>query len=204
MTTDVLDNFSGPAEDHGHSDAVANTVFGFWIYIMTDCILFATVFAGFVVLSHNYAGGPTGKELFDLPYALGETMFLLLSSVTYGFAMLAMHKERQQQVIGWLLITFLLGLGFIGMEINEFTHMVMAGNGPDRSAFLSGFFTLVGTHGSHVTVGLIWMAVMMAQVMTKGLTTPVQSRLMRLSMFWHFLDIVWIGVFSVVYLMGVM
>ncbi|HKJ09798.1 MAG TPA: cytochrome o ubiquinol oxidase subunit III [Gammaproteobacteria bacterium] len=204
MTTDVLDTFPAHAEDHGHADPVATTAFGFWIYIMSDCILFGTVFASFVVLSHNYAGGPTGSQLFDLRYTLGETMFLLFSSVTYGFAMLALHKERKQQVLGWLLVTFLLGLGFIAMEVNEFTQMVMAGHGPDRSGFLSGFFTLVGTHGCHVTVGLIWMAVMMTQIMTKGLTTPVQSRLMRLSMFWHFLDIVWIGVFTVVYLMGVM
>ncbi len=204
MTADVLAHPSAHAAEHGGHDAVSNATFGFWLYIMTDCILFASIFATFAVLSHNYAGGPTGKELFHLPYVFGETMFLLFSSVTYGFAMLAMHKNARAQVMGWLILTFLLGLGFIGMELNEFTHLIVEGNGPQRSGFLSAFFTLVGTHGTHVSFGLIWMAVMIAQVMNKGLTTQVRSRLMRLSMFWHFLDIVWIGVFTIVYLMGVM
>jgi cytochrome o ubiquinol oxidase subunit 3 len=131
-------------------------------------------------------------------------MFLLVSSATYGLAMLALHKHRKGWVLGWLAVTFLFGMGFIGMEAKEFLHLIAEGNGPQRSAFLSAFFTLVGTHGSHVTCGLIWMAVMMIQVLTKGLTPPVQSRLMRLSIFWHFLDIVWVGVFTIVYLMGVM
>lgn len=204
MTTDVLDQTHAAAPGHDHDQSAANAAFGFWIYIMSDCILFAALFATFVVLSHNYAGGPTGAELFHLPYTLGETMFLLVSSVTYGFAMLAMHRGRTNQVLGWLAVTFLLGLGFIAMELNEFHQMIAAGSGPDRSGFLSAFFTLVGTHGTHVSVGLLWMLVMMAQIRSKGLSAPVQSRLMRLSMFWHFLDIVWIGVFSVVYLMGVM
>lgn len=202
MSTDVIDRFA-PVEEHGHSDAADKKAFGFWLYIMSDCVLFAGVFATFIVLSRNYAGGPTGKDLFDLPYTLGETMCLLFSSVTYGFAVLAMNRQSKGQVLAWLFITFLLGLGFIGMEINEFHGMIAAGDGPQRSAFLSAFFTLVGTHGTHVTFGLIGMLVMMIQVMTKGLTEPVQSRLMRLSMFWHFLDIVWIGVFTVVYLNGV-
>lgn len=204
MTTDVMTNESTHADGHGHSETVSNTVYGFWLYIMSDCILFAAIFATFAVMSHRYAGGPTGKELFDLPYVFGETMFLLCSSVTYGLAVLAMNRLKREQVLGWLFVTFLLGLGFISMEINEFHHMTLAGNGPDRSGFLSGFFTLVGTHGTHVSIGLIWMLIMMIQVARKGLTTPVQSRLVRLSMFWHFLDIVWIGVFTVVYLMGVM
>jgi cytochrome o ubiquinol oxidase subunit 3 len=131
-------------------------------------------------------------------------MFLLMSSATYGLAMLALYKQRKEWVLGWLVVTFLFGLGFIGMEIKEFLRLIAEGNGPQRSGFLSAFFTLVGTHGSHVTSGLIWMAVMMVQVATKGLTPPVQSRLMRLSIFWHFLDIVWVGVFTIVYLMGVM
>lgn len=194
----------GQGQDHGHADADANTIFGFWIYIMTDCVLFATVFVAYVVLSHNYAGGPTGKELFDLPYVFGETMFLLVSSVTYGFAMLAMYRNRRRRVMAWLLVTFFLGLGFITMELNEFTRMIMEGHGPDRSGFLSGFFTLVGTHGAHVSFGLLWMAIMMWQVMTKGLNPRVQSRLTRLSMFWHFLDVIWIGVFTIVYLTGVL
>jgi cytochrome o ubiquinol oxidase subunit 3 len=194
---------TGQPEESGHPDAVANQAFGFWIYLMSDLVLFATVFATYVVLGHNYAGGPTGKDLFNLSYTFAETMFLLFSSATYGMAVLAMYQDRKDRVLRWLVVTFLLGLGFITMEVNEFYHMILDGNGPARSGFLSAFFTLVGTHGTHVTFGLIWMAVMVVQVISKGLTTPVQSRLMRLSMFWHFLDIVWIGVFTIVYLMGV-
>jgi cytochrome o ubiquinol oxidase subunit 3 len=187
-----------------HPNTVANQAFGFWIYLMTDLVLFASIFATFAVLSRNYAGGPSGKQLFDLPYLFVETMFLLFSSATYGLAVLAVHNGRKGLVLVWLAFTFVLGLGFISMETNEFYHMILDGNGPERSGFLSAFFTLVGTHGIHVTFGLIWMAVMVVQVMVKGLTTPVQSRLIRLSMFWHFLDIVWIGVFTIVYLMGVL
>lgn len=204
MTTAALERFASVAEEHHCSGAESNPAFGFWIYIMSDCILFATLFATYVVLSHNYAGGPTGKDLFDLKATLAETAFLLFSSVTFGFAMLSMHKHKPAGVIAWLMVTSLFGLGFLGLEVHEFSQMIMAGNGPDRSGFLTGFFSLVATHGLHVTTGMIWMTVMMVQVMTKGLTGRVQSRMMRLSMFWHFLDVVWIGVFSVVYLMGVM
>ncbi len=202
MTTDVLDGVFAPAEEHGHAEAEANVSLGFWIYLMTDCVLFATLFATFAVFSQSYAGGPTGRQLFDLGGTLDETVFLLSSSLTCGFAILAMHKQAREQVLGWLVLTFLLGVGFVGMELHEFLHMVSIGAGPDRSGFLSSFFTLVGTHGAHVTVGLVWMTIMMVQILAKGLTDKVQSRLMRLSMFWHFLDIVWIGVFSVVYLRG--
>jgi len=202
MTTDTLR--VGAAAEFEHADAVDNQVFGFWLYIMSDLVLFGTLFATFAVLGHNYAGGPTGRQLFRLTDAFVETMFLLMSSATYGLAMLALYKQRKEWVLGWLVVTFLFGLGFIGMEIKEFLRLIAEGNGPQRSGFLSAFFTLVGTHGSHVTSGLIWMAVMMVQVATKGLTPPVQSRLMRLSIFWHFLDIVWVGVFTIVYLMGVM
>jgi cytochrome o ubiquinol oxidase subunit III len=203
MTPDASTLSTAPNEAVEYHDTVAIQTFGFWIYLMSDLILFATLFATFVVLGHNYANGPTGKELFDLPYLLGETLFLLFSSVTYGLVMLAVHDGRQKWVLIGLAVTFLLGLGFVSMEINEFHGLMAQGFGPDKSAFLSSFFTLVGTHGTHVTFGLIWMAVMMGQVAVKGLTSPVQSRLMRLSMFWHFLDIIWIGIFSIVYLMGV-
>ena len=203
MTTDAS-TINAAAEGFEHQDSVASQAFGFWLYIMSDLVLFAAIFATYIVLSHNYAGGPTGKDLFHLPYVFGETMLLLLSSATYGFAMLAMHEERKSAVLTWLAVTFLFGFGFIFMEINEFYSMILEGNGPDRSGFLSGFFTLVGTHGAHVLCGLIWMVVMMGQVLSKGLTLPVQSRLLRLSIFWHFLDIVWVGVFTIVYLMGVM
>lgn len=187
-----------------HAESVPNTVFGFWVYIMSDCILFASLFATYAVLSHNNAGGPTGRDLFDLRKVFDETLLLLTSSLTYGLAMLAMIRKSARQVVVWLGVTFLLGSGFVGMEIGEFHRMILAGAGPDRSGFLSAFFTLVGTHGLHVSFGLLGMAVMMGQVMRKGLTVPVQSRLVRLSLFWHFLDIVWIGVFTVVYLMGVL
>ena len=203
ITTDASTIDIACREEIEHADTVAIQTFGFWIYLMSDLILFATLFATFAVLGGAYAGGPTGKELFDLPYLLGETLFLLFSSVTCGLVMLAVHDGKKRSVLIGLAVTFLLGLGFVSMEINEFHGMIAAGHGPDRSAFLSSFFTLVGTHGIHVTFGLIWMAVVIAQVAVKGLTSPVQSRLMRLSMFWHFLDIIWIGIFSIVYLTGV-
>lgn len=194
---------SAHIDEVGHPDTVVMQTFGFWLYLMSDLIIFATLFATFAVLGGNYANGPTGKDLFDLPYLLGETLFLLCSSVTYGLVMLAVHEGKKQWVLVGLAVTLLLGLGFVYMEIHEFYGLVAAGHGPDKSAFLSSFFTLVGTHGTHVTFGLIWMAVMMGQVAVKGLTSPVQSRLLRLGMFWHFLDIIWIGIFSIVYLMGV-
>jgi cytochrome o ubiquinol oxidase subunit 3 len=204
MTADTSTINLIPAEKFEHPDTVANHAFGFWIYLMSDLVLFSTLFATFAVVGHNYAGGPTPKDLFHLPYLFGETMFLLFSSTTYGVAVLAMQKDNKGLVLKWLAITFLLGLGFVSMEIHEFHGMILDGNGPQRSGFLSAFFTLVGTHGAHVTFGLIWMAVMIGQVVGKGLAMPVRSRLMRLSMFWHFLDIVWIGVFTIVYLMGVL
>ena len=204
MTTDALTIGTAHHEEVAHPDTAQMQTFGFWLYLMSDLILFATLFATFAVLGHNYAGGPTGKELFDLPYVLGETLLLLFSSVTYGLVMLAVHGGEKKWILTGLAVTFLLGLGFVCMEINEFHRLVAEGFGPDRSAFLSSFFTLVGTHGTHVTFGLIWMAVMMGQVVVKGLTSPVQSRLLRLGMFWHFLDLVWIGIFSIVYLMGVL
>jgi len=204
MTTDALTIGTAYGAEVEHHDAVVIQTFGFWLYLMSDLIIFATLFATYVVLSHSYAGGPTGKELFELPYVLGETLLLLFSSVTYGLVMLAVHNGMKKWVLIGLAVTFLLGLGFVLMEVIEFHKLIAQGHGPDVSAFLSSYFTLVGTHGTHVTFGLLWMGVMIGQVAVKGLTTPVQSRLMRLSMFWHFLDIVWIGIFSIVYLMGVM
>ena len=204
MTTETSAFNAVSSGEFEHPHIIENQAFGFWIYIMSDLVLFGAIFATYAVLSHNYAGGPTGKDLFHLPYAFGETMLLLFSSATYGLAMLAMHKNRKDLVLTWLFVTFLFGIGFLSMEINEFRSMILDGNGPERSGFLSAFFTLVGTHGTHVTFGLIWMVFMMAQTVIKGLTSPVQSRLIRLSIFWHFLDIVWVGVFTIVYLMGVL
>lgn len=192
------------AARHAEYDAVsANKAFGFWIYLMSDLALFAALFATFAVLSRSYAGGPDGRDLFHLPHVFVETMLLLTSSASYGMVTLAVHADRARVATFWLAATFVLGAGFIGMEVTEFHTMILAGDGPDRSAFLSAFFTLVGTHGTHVSFGLLWMAVMMVQVCTKGLSHPVRTRLLCLGMFWHFLDIVWIGVFSVVYLLGV-
>jgi cytochrome o ubiquinol oxidase subunit 3 len=191
-------------EEERELGTATNQVFGFWIYLMSDLVLFAAIFATFAVLSRNYAGGPTGKELFHLPYVLGETMFLLFSSATCGLAVVAAQSGKKKLVLFALAATFLLGLGFLSMEAGEFYRMILNGDGPSRSGFLSAFFTLVGTHGAHVFVGLLWMAVAFAQVGLKGLSAPVQSRLMRLGMFWHFLDIVWIGVFTTVYLRGVL
>jgi cytochrome o ubiquinol oxidase subunit 3 len=203
MSNSVLNTDIAHSQEYGHEDAGSLTVFGFWIYLMTDCILFATLFAGYAVLRDSVAGGPSTVDIFELPYVLTETMLLLFSSITYGYAMLAMNRDEPTYVIRWLGLTFLLGLGFIGMEINEFHHLIQEGYGPERSGFLTAFFTLVGTHGAHVATGLVWMAILMWQVKRKGINTTTATRLSCLSLFWHFLDVVWICVFTVVYLLGV-
>jgi cytochrome o ubiquinol oxidase subunit 3 len=177
---------------------------GFWIYLMSDAVIFALLFATYVVMLRGTDGGPTGSELFSLPRAFGETLLLLISSTTFGFAALAARTGDRFRTILFLGLTFALGAAFLAMEIDEFQGMIAVGAGPDRSGFLSAFFTLVGTHGLHVGVGLLSIVVMAGQVLSKGLTAPVLSRLGRLGLFWHFLDIVWIGIFSVVYLPGVL
>lgn len=186
-----------------HNSAEIKT-YGFWIYLMSDLVLFSVLFATFAVIGYNYAGGPGPRQLFDLKYLFVETMFLLTSSMAFGLTMVSMNSNSRKRVITGLIITFVLGLGFISMELHEFYGMIMAGHGPSQSGFLSAFFTLVGTHGTHVFFGLIWIIVMTYQVVKKGLTDGVRSRMMRLSLFWHFLDVVWIGVFTVVYLLGVL
>ncbi|MBW9331998.1 cytochrome o ubiquinol oxidase subunit III [Herbaspirillum sp. RU 5E] len=187
-----------------HHHPENGTLLGFWIYLMSDCLIFACLFACYAVLGRNYAGGPTGAELFDLPLVALNTALLLLSSITYGFAMLAMQAKKQQNTIIWLIITGLLGAGFIYFELYEFLHLIHEGAGPSRSGFLTSFFALVGTHGLHVTFGIIWLVVLLFQINKHGLTEANGRRLMCLSMFWHFLDVVWIGVFTFVYLMGVL
>lgn len=179
------------------------TLFGFWLYLMTDCVLFASLFATFAVLRNNTFGGEPATEIFSLPLVLAMTLILLTSSFTAGVAMLAARRGDKRQVLGWFGITFLLGLSFLVLEIYEFSNLVAEGNSWRRSGFLSSFFTLVGTHGAHITAGLIWMAVLMLKVYQAGLKPFTVKRLAMLAMFWHFLDIVWIFIFTIVYLMGV-
>ncbi len=182
------------------------TVFGFWVYIMTDCMVFAALFAVFAVQRTQYAGGPTGQQLFDLNTTLEETVLLLLSSATCGFAMVNLHQKKQGQLLLWLVVTFCLGATFVVLEIREFADLVARHAGPDRSAFLSAFFTLVGTHGVHVTAGLLWMLVLIGEItlMRHGLSDQLARRLFAFSLFWHFLDIVWVCLFTFVYLNGVL
>ena len=188
-----------PHHPEGHS-----TMLGFWMYLMSDCLIFAMLFAVYAVIGANYAAGPAPKDLFDLPLVALNTSMLLLSSITYGFAMLAMVKNRTAQMQTWLAITGLFGLCFLGIELYEFAHMIHLGATPQRSGFLSAFFFLVGTHGLHVTFGIIWLITLMIQVGQKGLIQANKRRLMCLSLFWHFLDVIWIGVFTFVYLFGML
>jgi cytochrome o ubiquinol oxidase subunit 3 len=191
------------ADEHDHPEG-SSTLLGFWLYLMSDCLVFAVLFATFGVLGANYAAGPSPKDLFELPLVALNTTMLLLSSITYGFAMLAMEKGRIGQLQAWLAITGIFGACFISIELYEFSRMIHDGATPQRSAFLSSFFTLVSTHGLHVTVGLVWLVTLMTQVAQRGLIQANKRRLMCLSMFWHFLDVVWIGVFTFVYLMGML
>ncbi|WP_217577505.1 cytochrome o ubiquinol oxidase subunit III [Mesorhizobium sp. GbtcB19] len=188
-------------EEHAHAEG-GSTMLGFWLYLMSDCLIFAMLFAAFGVLGGNYAAGPAPKDLFDLGLVAVNTTMLLLSSITYGFAMLTMDKGRVGATQAWLGVTMLFGLAFLSIELYEFAHMIHEGATPQRSAFLSSFFTLVGTHGLHVTFGIVWMVTLMVQVARHSLIEANRRRLMCLSMFWHFLDVVWIGVFTFVYLMG--
>jgi len=181
----------------------SKTLFGFWAYIMTDCLLFASLFATFAVLHNNTYGGPSGRELFHPSYVLTETLILLTSSFTCGLAMLAARQKAQKQTLLWLAVTFLLGAAFVTMELSEFHQLVADGNSWRRSGFLSGFFTLVSTHGLHISVGLLWMLAMIIKVWLQGFGRNTLRRLTMLSMFWHFLDIVWIFIFTVVYMLGV-
>jgi cytochrome o ubiquinol oxidase subunit III len=174
--------------------------FGFWLFLLSDIILFAALFATYAVLSGSTADGPRAIELFDKRHVFLETMCLLTSSVTCGFGVLALNRTDSRALFFWMAVTFLLGACFLKMEAAEFMSMVSAGAGPARSAFLSAFFTLVGAHGLHVSLGLVWLIVMFSQVMTLGFHPMVARRFFCFSLFWHALDIVWIGVFTIVYL----
>lgn len=190
-------------DEHPHPEG-HSTMLGFWIYLMSDCLIFAILFACYAVLGGNYAAGPAPKDLFDLKLIALNTAMLLLSSITYGFAVLQMQQGKVKGTQLWLAITGLFGLAFLSIELYEFHHLIELGATPQRSAFLSAFFTLVGTHGLHVTFGIIWLVTLMIQLGKHGLIAANKRRVMCLSMFWHFLDVVWIGVFTIVYLMGML
>ena len=190
-------------DEHAHAEG-GSTMLGFWVYLMSDCLIFAMLFAAYGVLGGNFAAGPAPKDLFDLPLVALNTAMLLFSSITYGFAMLAMARGQVRPTQLWLAVTALFGLAFLSIELYEFHHMIVEGATPQRSAFLSAFFTLVGTHGLHVTFGLIWLVTLMVQLGRYGLIAANRRRLMCLSLFWHFLDVIWIGVFTVVYLLGML
>ncbi|SAK81515.1 cytochrome o ubiquinol oxidase subunit III [Caballeronia hypogeia] len=185
-------------QEHEHQ---SHSVFGFWAYLMTDCVLFASLFATFAMFAMQTAGGPTGKDLFNLTDVAYETGLLLMSSLTFGLAMISALRKKKGGVLAWLFVTFLLGAGFLWLEMYEFAHLIAEGAGPQRSAFWSAFFTLVGTHGLHVSIGMIWLVVLAVQIMrSPQMSERDMRRLACLSLFWHFLDIVWICVFSFVYL----
>ena len=178
--------------------------FGFWVYLMTDLVIFGVLFAVYFVLKANTFGGPSSNDLFSLPTALTNTLVLLASSFTCGLATLAAKRGKVNQTIAWLAVTLVLGATFLTLELAEFSRFVAMGASWQRSAFLSAFFTLVGTHGLHISVGLLWIMVAIIQLKVKGLTPSVVSKLDRFTLFWHFLDIVWIFIFTTVYLMGIM
>ena len=177
-------------------------IFGFWVFIAAEVVLFSTLFAVYLVLHGNVAGGPTSQQLFDIRGFTIETFLLLTSSFTMGLGTYEMRRQNTKGVLAWVLITILLGLGFLGMEISEFAHYVSIGANISRSAFLSAFFVLVGTHGSHVTLGIFWILSILVQVMRKGVTPKTARKLFVVGLYWHFLDVVWVFIFTVVYLTG--
>jgi cytochrome o ubiquinol oxidase subunit 3 len=189
-----------PLSERGPASTWSMISFGFWLFLLSDIVIFASLFATYAVLSKATAGGPSGHDIFALRNVFIETGCLLASSFTCGLMLIAAERRQLQQFYLWALVTWLLGAGFIGLEVTEFSDLVARGYGPTHSAFLSAFFTLVGTHGCHVSAGLLWLLVMVAQVSTLGLRTMVIRRLFCFSLFWHALDLVWIGVFTIVYL----
>jgi cytochrome o ubiquinol oxidase subunit 3 len=190
-------------EPESHEAAANDRVaFGFWVYLMTDLLMFAILFATFSVLRNNTAGGPAGNELFSLPHVLAETIILLTSSFTVGIGMIAARMGNKKQVLTWFGVTFLLGLSFLGLELVEFAELIHHGHTWQSSASLSAFFTLVGTHGLHIISGLLWMGTTLVFIWIRGLNDNLVRKLTLLSLFWHFLDIVWIFIFTIVYLMA--
>lgn len=187
---------------HLHEDD-SKSMLGFWVYLMTDCLLFGSLFATYAVLRNNVYDGPSGAAIFDLPFVLVETIILLTSSFTMGLALLAARSAKRWLAFTWLAATFVLGVAFLGLELGEFTKLASEGHGWQTSGFLTAFFTLVGTHGLHIFVGLIWALVLIAQLLKRGLRPATVKRLGIFSLYWHFLDVVWIFIFTVVYLFGV-
>lgn len=194
---------SGHAEGGPASRRIV-TGYGFWIFLLSDIVMFSAFFAGYAVLREQTAGGPDGSQLFDLRVTAAETVLLLLSSFACGLASLALEARRQVWFQAAMALTFLLGAGFLVLEVREFADLVERGAGPTRSAFLSAFFTLVGCHGLHVLAGLLWLLTIMAQVLAKGFRDDILRRVLCFSLFWHALDIVWVAIFTVVYLLGAM
>lgn len=189
---------------HGKDDDAAETVmFGFWVFLMSDAILFGLVFATYVTSLHATAGGPGPRDLYDIKSVFIETLLLLASSFTFGMASLALkYKHGKARLVGWLVLTLVLGVAFLGLELHDFSSMFAKGGVPSRSGFLSAFFGLVPLHGLHVTAGCIWLVALLGQIARYGLDTKTKLGIMRLALFWHFLDIIWIAIFSVVYLAG--
>ena len=191
-----------PHELHPHDKRVI-VGYGFWVWLISDIIMFSAFFAAFAVLAENTAGGPSGRELFSVGYVAVETACLLISSFTCGIAMIGAHARNRPMYYWGMAITAVLGAAFLALEVHEFADLVAEGAGPTRSGFLSAFFALVGCHGLHVTAGLLWLLTMMAQVWAKGFRDDIQRRLLCFSLFWHTLDIIWVALFSLVYLVGV-
>ncbi|MEA3180920.1 MAG: cytochrome o ubiquinol oxidase subunit [Gammaproteobacteria bacterium] len=189
-----------PLSEQGPAPTRVVAGFGFWLFLLSDILIFAALFAAYSVLAGETAGGPSGADLFDRKHVFIETLCLLASSVTCGFGTLAVQRAQAASVYFWMALTFLLGGAFLGLELGEFRDMLARGAGPSHSAFLSAFFALVGTHGLHVTLGLCWMIVMLLQVATLGFRPMVARRFFCFGLFWHALDIVWVGVFTIVYL----
>ena len=189
-----------PYSERGPASIETVASFGFWLFLLSDVVMFSALFAAYAVLQDHVAGGPDGLKLFNRGYVLAETMCLLVSSFTCGLCALAIERRATAAFYLWGIVTFVLGAAFIGLEISEFLRMIREGAAPERSAFLSAFFTLVGCHGLHVSLGLAWLATMMAQVGTLGFRPQIVRRLLCFTLFWHALDIVWIGVFTIVYL----
>lgn len=179
------------------------TLFGFWVYLMSDFVLFASLFAVYEVLRANTFGGPSASMIFNGPFVLTETIILLTSSLVCGIAMLAARAGKKREVVLALAVTAVLGAAFVTMELSEFGRLVAAGHSWQQSGFLSSYFTLVGTHGLHIILGLIWVVALMIAIVRRGLTQSNMRRLMLWSMFWHFLDLVWIFIFTIVYLLGI-